>query len=119
MTCNASHVARDFLICSSLQSVPFKNEPVSLDLSGHKSKASSSTLSIQEQQACCEAQFVDIPIPLMAQPLGVACNEQGGVLLSYDCLLTIQVLTTFYIQEMERLGWQQTIRFESNEFLFS
>lgn len=55
-----------------------------------------------------EAKLSDIPIPLSSRPIPYYFDaQQSAIMLGYnDAVLSLQELVTFYMQEMERLGWE-------------
>jgi hypothetical protein len=68
-----------------------------------------------------EARLTDISVPLNAKsiPNGfwVDEKESAGVMLTYVVSLSLQQIASFYSQEMERLGWDQTVSFDAHEQL--
>jgi hypothetical protein len=76
-------------------------------------------ISSKEQARQFEARLVDIPIPV-ASTATHACADSGGCkLLAYSSTLSAEEIKKFYIQEMERFGWQQEYLFEGNELLLN
>ncbi len=76
-----------------------------------------SSLPLEQQITQCEAQLIDIPIPIMVTPLGLSYGTAGGVLLNYTSSVSAAVLRDFYKEEMERFGWEQVASFEAQEIL--
>ncbi len=71
-----------------------------------------------------EAKLTDIPPPLQARPLTAYClpaenKEPDSVTLGYQSTMSVDEIKTFYVQEMERLGWQQMGLFTGRELLLS
>lgn len=68
-----------------------------------------------------EARLTDIPIPLNAKPVPkrfwVDEKESAGVMLVYMVSASPQEIVSFYSQEMERFGWDQTAYFNAHEHL--
>lgn len=57
-----------------------------------------------------EAKLIDIPIPFGSKPLKrfiESMQESEQIMLGYETEMSIDALHHFYVQEMERLGWQQ------------
>lgn len=84
---------------------------------------------VDKQQAMCgsdfvrqqEARLTDVPIPLNAKPIPERCwideKESAGVMLTYVVSTSPQEIVSFYVQEMERFGWDQTAYFNAHEHL--
>ncbi|MDZ4153106.1 hypothetical protein, partial [Methylicorpusculum sp.] len=60
-----------------------------------------------------ETTLLDLPFPLGALPLSREHIQEsvssGQIFLAYTVALSAPDLTTFYEQEMERLGWQKMV----------
>ena len=57
-----------------------------------------------------EAKLIDIPIPLSAKPLMRYYSSERDMnteILGYNVLMELKDVLDFYVQEMERLGWQR------------
>lgn len=66
-----------------------------------------------------EAKLVNIPIPFGSKPLAhfvEHIQESELVMLGYENEMPAKDLYNFYIQEMERLGWQQKSSFAGPEY---
>jgi hypothetical protein len=71
-----------------------------------------------------EARLIDIPIPFGSKPLKRFTEQAQAserIMLGYENEMPACALYNFYVQEMERLGWQQEFTFNGPEFflLFS
>lgn len=68
-----------------------------------------------------EARLTDVPIPLNAKPVPkrfwIDEGESAGVMLTYVVSTSPQEIVSFYSQEMERFGWDQTACFNAHEHL--
>jgi len=75
--------------------------------------------SIEEQ----EAKLVDIPLPIDISPISqyfsdnTSLQNSHGMMLGYTSNLTSNAVATFYMHEMERLGWQQLVNVDTVEQL--
>ncbi len=74
---------------------------------------------VKDRIAEIEARLGDLPVPLMVQGVSVSDEGQGRYFIVYKTALSLDELTQFYGQEMERLGWQKVTSFEHAELLFS
>jgi len=118
MTCNVATVSRDLLVIPTTQKLPSSKHATI-----HESLAPQvlvqMPLSFLENVQRCEAQMSDVPVPVVAKPVGVSCGTSGGTMLAYECSLSKKDLVQFYTQEMERLGWQQVVEFSGDEVLLT
>ena len=64
-----------------------------------------------------EARLFDVPVLVTSVAKRGSVDEQGGKLLEYTSKTPVEDVKNFYIQEMERFGWQQEYIFEGNELL--
>jgi len=65
-----------------------------------------------------EARLSDIPIPLGAKPMDEFLSDPYSAtetVVGYHSDRKIEDLFSFYLQEMERLGWQTIASFDGNE----
>lgn len=115
MVCNARQVSRADLVHPTSHQFPssFKKKCNKVDAVLYRA----APLSALEQHQQFEAQLIDIPIPVMVKPIGADQDADRGVRLVYQSdLLTCQ-LQIFFMQEMERFGWQLAAQFEGQELL--
>ncbi len=65
-----------------------------------------------------EAKLSDIPVPLHAKRI-IDAREQSGedIFLRYGIQMQLGAIKQFYMQEMERLGWQYNNSFDGVELL--
>ena len=75
--------------------------------------------SVKERIAEIEARLGDVPIPLMAKGVSAVDDRKGRYVIVYTTALSLVDITSFYTQEMERLGWTKVAAFEYEELLFS
>jgi hypothetical protein len=69
-----------------------------------------------------EAKLIDVPIPLCFESILTECavdTDSASMLLTYAGVLSVDEVTSFYMQEMERLGWQQATVFHSAQSLLN
>ena len=68
-----------------------------------------------------EAKLVDIPLPLktLLEPQKVSFSDRDAtaVMLNYHVRLSVDEVSLFYQQEMERAGWQEVMLFAGPESL--
>jgi len=67
-----------------------------------------------------EAMLVDIPIPLYDERIMLPSSEntEGGTLVfGYKSPLSCQQASDFFVMQMERLGWEHLVTFESAELI--
>lgn len=76
-------------------------------------------ISSEEQARQFEARLIDIPIPIASKATDVCTDSGGCKQLAYSSPLSFEEIKKFYIQEMERFGWQQEYVFEGNELLLN
>lgn len=74
-------------------------------------------ISSKEQARQIEARLIDIPIPVTSVATGASVDSRGAKLLVYSSTLSSDNIKEFYIQEMERFGWQKEDVFEGAELL--
>ena len=84
------------------------------DSNAKKQRSSSEILAVIAEQ---EAKLMDVPIPLDARPLVSYFDEsdEKGCSLGYTSDTSQEEVAFFYTQEMERLGWLQTVACETVE----
>lgn len=67
-----------------------------------------------------EARFVDVPIPLDAKPLPVTDISSGyTTLMRFKTAESYEELQDFYVQEMERYGWDITAAAHPEQTLYN
>ncbi len=67
-----------------------------------------------------EAKLIDIPIPFGSKPLKrytEQIQESENIMLGYENEMPANALQNFYVQEMERFGWQQEALCTGPEFV--
>lgn len=76
------------------------------DNSSPKSHGSSKINSFHEEAFRLQAKLIDIPLPLITEYIPLYCTE--GDALSLGCMtdLSAHQIEQFYLQEMEKAGWQ-------------
>lgn len=79
----------------------------------HVKKIASKTKQKTYQQI--EAGLVDVPTPLLAQPIHAFTDEKGSYRLEYYINLSVDKIVSFYKSEMQRFGWQKGIVFLSDD----
>ncbi len=119
MKCDVRRVSRDTLIRPTTHTPTLSKHGLVTANSFDNKSTHSRSLSPLEQHQRYEAQLSDIAIPVMAQPVDASGTTTGGAQLTYHCTLTRDELVNFYTQDMERLGWRQTIHSVGNEVLLS
>jgi hypothetical protein len=65
-----------------------------------------------------EAMLVNIPIPLYDKrilPTSLDIIEKDTIVLGYESTLTLQLLITFFMSQMEWYGWKHIVSFENKE----
>lgn len=77
-----------------------------------------STYSAAELVKQYEARLYDIPVLVTAVAKRGYNDDQGRKMLEYTSDISLVDIKNFYIQEMERFGWQQEYMFEGHELLF-
>ena len=81
-------------------------------------KESSKTVPVVLKQRTykqIEAGLVDIPTPLLAQPIQACADNQGSYRLEYAIKLPVESVAAFYTTEMNRAGWDQGVLFSSDD----
>ena len=70
-----------------------------------------------------EAKLSDIPIPINADPIPDFFTDsdplKNQIVLGYRSNMSINDVSSFYIQEMERLGWRKLVAFNGFETLLN
>ncbi len=64
-----------------------------------------------------EARLFDVPVLVTSVAKRGCVDEQGKKMLEYTSKTPVDDVKNFYMQEMERFGWQQEYIFEGNELL--
>jgi hypothetical protein len=67
-----------------------------------------------------EAMLVDIPIPLYDERIilpSSVISEDGTLVFGYKSPLSCEQATSFFITQMERLGWKHLVTFDGIESL--
>ena len=76
------------------------------------------TLSKKEKHRQLEAKFFDIPTSLMINLLSISSDRfSKHSMLKYSSSLSRDNIKKFYIEEMDRLGWNQQYLFDGDEIL--
>jgi hypothetical protein len=69
-----------------------------------------------------EAKLYDVPVLMNAQLVqninNTACVDESSI-ISYESSMNHEQISTFYQEEMERLGWWQTAAFKGSESLLN
>lgn len=80
----------------------------------HSRKRSTSSVELVKQY---EARLYDVPVLVTAVAKRGYSDDQGRKMLEYRSSAPLSEVKNFYIQEMERFGWQQEFMFEGHELL--
>jgi uncharacterized protein (DUF2132 family) len=113
----AKRVRKSELIIPSTELSAFSKEEECaflLDIQKNKSKTSVSELARQY-----EARLVDIPIPVSVKAEKVSVDTSGKKMLIYKTEVPMKHVQKFYLQEMERLGWNKEYSFEGPQVLLN